>query len=159
MHNRVFIVGVAVFLAAFMLMVSFSGARWYETSREAPLVYTQEPYVTDAQSLSRLSYEPGKAIILQVWGRRTRPDCWGQFTTTLAGPVNLVFPSVPAQIINTEPTDFNLRLWFQIPAELPDGVYKWRRVYSPTCDGVDLRPYDLEMFDARIKIERKKSSD
>lgn len=159
MQHRIFIIGVAMFLAAFMLTVSFTGARWYETSREAPLVYTQEPYITDAQSLSRLSYEPGRSVILQVWGTRNRPDCWGVVTTSLAGPITYVFPAVPIQILNTQPTDFNLRLMFDIPQEMPDGIYKWRRVYAPTCDGLDLHPYDLEMFDARIKIERKKASD
>jgi hypothetical protein len=156
MNNKIFTLFVAMALAAFMLLVSFSGARWYEAGREKPLVYTQEPYLTDADNLSRLSYEPGKSVIIQVWGRRNRSDCWGNFTTVIAGPVAYSFASVPALILNDQPADYNLRLLFQLPNDLPEGVYKWRRIYAPTCDAVDLKPYELEMFDLTMKVEKKK---
>lgn len=132
------LVALIIFSAAYFASVEFAQTKlslfkWYE-----------RPYVTNAEGVQTTQFRAGDAFVVNYFVEREPLKCWAVFTNVLTGPVSYQLPATRSQVITKTRIRVPLKMYEELPAQLPAGQYRLSQIVYPTCGNVHMLPFKLE---------------
>lgn len=146
---------VACMVALALLCTSYLGVYLYASNQEAFATYTQAPYVSDVSGTVVDTFAPGEAFVLHLHAIRRPLNCYADYEALLSGPVTYQFPLLRSNIPKPgQQIETYLKVYFQLPPNLPVGDYKWTYIAYPTCTSVSIAPMVLDMQGLVIHVRK-----
>lgn len=125
-----------IFVLGYFASIYFSARslqvfKWYEA-----------PYASNGLLEPINQVRAGDAIVLNYFIDQQPMNCWSTYANIMTGPVTHQFPISRAQIQDSA-ARFPLRLYYDVPRNLPPGQYTITQLVQPTCTDMTIRPYRL----------------
>lgn len=130
------------------LVSSWYGAVLYVRHYPALIEYSEPVHLvrTDGTPMTQVHSDRPTPFVMQTVAKRQPYYCWGSYTYVITSrDANYQFPNFRSQDLTDQVQNYPIRNFFTVPAGLPRGVYHFKVVVFPTCDGMEIRPLTLDL--------------
>jgi hypothetical protein len=146
------IIGLLLLVYIFSSSLFFNGFSYYMAEKNTKIFTLAKPIeILDMnfQDFKGNIIKAGSPVIFKSYAHLNALQCSGRFIRYLVGPVVYTYPPIyttMAASITVSPPIQVVELFDRIPTDLPPGKYHMMMAVYPTCQNIDLKPYNTDML-------------
>ena len=138
-------IGVSVAAVLFAAgLIGQGSLNWYATHKATMFTSLAPAEIYNSKLERATDFKSGEGIVVRIQDYVDAEGCYAVYNQWLRGPVMYQFKSTRTAMVFDKPGKRDVKLFFELPNDLPVGHYHWMVTIFPTCKNYEMLPTETD---------------